>query len=89
MERFLKDYLVSDKREKESQYSLICAVCGNVWSTVTEERDKEAVAYEAAKYNSICRFCGRPVCADCFEDVEGITLCVQCGVDLRKRLELL
>jgi len=93
MERLLKDYLVDRTQEKEKGYSLICAVCGKSWtSTVREDQarvdDKEAAAHEAARSNSICRFCGRPVCSDCFEDVEGIVLCMQCGDKLRRRLEV-
>jgi hypothetical protein len=92
MERLLKDYLVDRTREKENCYSLICAVCGKIWTSTPRAdqargADKEAAAHEAADGNSICRFCGRPVCLECLEDVEGILLCTQCADKLRQRLE--
>ena len=95
MQDLLKDYLVEYVGEKTKNYSLTCAVCGAVWlsesTPISRDRgcDLEAeisAVEEAKKYNRMCTFCGRPVCLKCFEDVEGIFLCTQCGELLRQRI---
>lgn len=94
MERLLKDYLVKHSDEKGTCYLMTCTVCGRVWrSGISQAEDdapanvRERAAKEAAERNCVCPFCGRPVCQSCFEEVEGISLCVQCANKLRKRLE--
>lgn len=94
MERLLKDYLVEHSDDKGTCYLMTCTVCGSVWQSewMQGEDDpagvsRESAAREAAEHNCVCPFCGRPVCGRCFEDVEGISLCVQCANKLRERLE--
>lgn len=94
MERLLKDCLVECPEGSGICHLVTCTVCGRTWKSATLEKDaacvdgnREAAAKEVSQFIRICNFCGRPVCEACFEDVEGIFLCVQCGEKLRKRLE--
>ena len=95
MQDVLKKYLVESAHGGGKCFSLTCAVCGTVWRSTAVEVctdgddascPKEFTVEEAKKYNRMCTFCGRPVCLKCFKDIEGISLCTQCGQLLRKRL---
>lgn len=94
MERLLKDYLVRHTDDGGVSYTATCMVCGRIWksaavknSGLSEEEARDNAAKDVSGVFRVCGFCGRPVCGDCFEDVDGILLCVQCGSDLRRRLE--
>lgn len=88
MQDLLKDHLVEHVQGDGKSFSLTCTVCGAVWKSETADgKDDLAVMAEAKKYNRMCPFCGRPVCLHCFEDVEGIVLCTQCGQRLRRRMD--
>ncbi len=95
MQDLLKDYLVEHIEENSVCFSLTCAVCGSQWHSTPmalsalRNRDLEiaTVCEEAGTHNRMCTFCGRPVCLQCFEDVEGIFLCTQCAKELRMRIE--
>lgn len=86
MQDLLKDHLVEHVQGDVRSFSLTCTVCGAVWKSEAAE-DGLAVVTEAKKYNRMCPFCGRPVCLNCFEDIEGISLCTQCGQRLRSRMD--
>lgn len=95
MQDVLKKYLVESAHGGGKCFSLTCAVCGTVWRSTAVEvctdgdnasRTKEFAVEEAKKYNRMCTFCGRPVCLRCFEDIEGISLCIQCGQTFRKKI---
>ncbi len=92
MQDLLVDHLVEHPQKEGSCFSLTCAICRKVWRSTsvigkhTELEIGSAIAEEAMRDNRMCTFCGRPVCLNCFEDVEGISLCVQCGQKLRERL---
>ena len=97
MQDLLKDYLVEHIGKGERHYSLTCAVCGACWISSTTQilKDRscdlnaqELAGEEATEYHRMCTFCARPVCLKCFEDVEGIFLCTQCGKRLRDRIDL-
>ena len=84
MEKLLKDYLVEQQTETGNRYSLTCMLCGSVWKS--REMSREAAAKEACGNSHICHFCGRAVCKQCFADVEGIQLCIQCAAKLKAKL---
>ena len=85
MEKLLKDYLVEQQTASGNRYCLTCTLCGRVWESGAMSR--EAAAKEAGDHSHICHFCGRAVCKQCFADVEGIQLCVQCAARLRAKLD--
>lgn len=86
MEKLLNDYLVEQQTETGSRYSLTCMLCGRVWKS--REMSREAAAREAGGKSHICHFCGRAVCKQCLDDVEGIQLCVRCAAKLRAKLDI-
>ena len=89
MQGLLIDHLVEHTDDEKTCFSLICTICGAVWkSNSLPDMDRNTAAQEAAKRIHMCPFCGRPVCADCFVDVDGISLCAQCGQRLRKRIKV-
>lgn len=94
MERLLKDYLVECTDEKGMYYSLTCTVCGGTWMSRKRDvnqkemdRGREEAAKEAAEHNHVCHFCGRPVCKECYVEMESINLCLQCGNKLKDKLK--
>lgn len=90
MQDLLKDHLVEHVQKEGNCFSLTCVICGKAWRsapTIGNCGIGTALIEEAMRHNRMCTFCGRPVCLNCFEDVEGISLCVQCGQQLRERLE--
>lgn len=89
MQGLLKDHLVICADSRDTCYCLTCSICGAVWKmTAHPGMDRISAAQEAAKQAHMCPFCGRPVCNNCFDDVEGITLCAQCARKLRERIEV-
>lgn len=86
MEKLLNDYLVEQQTETGNRYSLTCTLCGRVWKS--REMSREAAAREAGGKSHICHFCGRAVCKQCLDDVEGIQLCVRCAAKLRAKLDI-
>ena len=95
MQDLLKDYLVEHVEEDTVYFSLTCAICGNQWHSTpmalsalcSRDLDIAPTCEEARAHNRMCTFCGRPVCLQCFENVEGIYLCTQCAKELRMRIE--
>lgn len=92
MEKLLKNYLVEHTDEKGIRFSVTCMVCGESWlSGPMTNKDagaaRETAAQEASDSYRVCQFCVRPVCDSCFTEIEGISLCVQCGEKLRRKLE--
>ena len=85
MERLLKDYLVEKQLETGTCYCLTCTLCGSVWQS--REMSRMDAAREAGMHSHICHFCGRAVCEQCYADVEGIRLCVQCAAKLKAKLD--
>lgn len=88
MQGLLKDHLVEHSEDENTCFSLTCSICGAVWKmTAMPGMNRSSAALEAAKQAYMCPFCGCPVCKNCFADMEGITLCAQCGQRLRERIE--
>ena len=88
MQDLLKDHFVERGQGETRSLSLTCSVCGAVWSSkLPMGADIEKSIAEAMKHNKMCPFCGRPVCLNCFENLEDLSLCVQCGQKLREKLE--
>lgn len=88
MQGLLIDHLVEHRDGEKINFSLTCTICGTVWkSAALPGLTRKAAAEEAAKQIHMCPFCGRPVCENCFANVDGITLCAQCGQRLRERIE--
>lgn len=88
MQGLLIDHLVERAEGEKTCFSLTCTVCGTVWKSVSlPDMNRKSAAAEAGKQAYMCPFCGRPVCKNCFVDVDGISLCAQCGQRLRKRIE--
>lgn len=93
MEKLLKNYLVEHADENGMRFSVTCMVCGasRMSSLQTEQEPaaaREAAAQELSGSCRLCPYCMRPVCSSCFAEIEGISLCVQCGGKLRRKLEL-
>ena len=93
MQDLLKDHLVEHVQKEGRCFSLTCTICGTAWRSTTAT-DKSSgrnigteLTEEVLKHNRMCTFCGRPVCLNCFEDIERTSLCGQCGQRLRQRLE--
>ena len=95
MQGLLKDYLVEHGSDNKLCFSLTCSACGTVWkSTPVPGGGKEvrisarqAAAEEAECRNQMCSFCARPVCKNCYVNVEGISMCKQCAQRLRERVD--
>ena len=95
MQDLLKNYLVEHIEDDTLCFSLTCAVCGKQWHSTpvalsdpcSPDLDIAPICEEVGAHNRMCTFCGRPVCLQCFEDVDGIFLCTQCAKELRKRIE--
>ena len=88
MQGLLIDHLVEHRDGENTCFSLTCTICGTVWkSAALPGLTRKAAAEEVAKQIHMCPFCGRPVCENCFANVDGITLCNQCGQRLRERIE--
>lgn len=96
MQSLLKDHLVKRVDGGQIFFSLTCIACGSEWrfEPVSSQGWKQirfdarrSAAEEASKWGCICPFCGRAVCLDCFEDVEGIRLCAGCAQRLRERVD--
>lgn len=88
MQDLLKDHFVERVQSEARSLSLTCSVCGAVWSSnLPIGTDIESAVAEAMDHNKMCPFCGRPVCLNCLETVEDLSLCVQCDQKLRKKLE--
>ena len=89
MQGLLIDHLVEHKDPNGVYFTLTCTICGEIWkSDARPDMTRTAAAEEAAKQIRMCPFCGRPVCGNCFTNVEGITLCSQCGQRLQERIEV-
>lgn len=88
MQGLLIDHLVEHRDGENVCFSLTCTICGAGWKSVSlPGLNRKTAAEEAAKQLHMCPFCGRPVCESCFTNVDGITLCDQCGQRLRERIE--
>lgn len=89
MQRLLKDHLVEHQDGETVFFTRTCTVCGGIWrSSAHREMNRELAAAEASGTTHMCHFCGRPVCGNCFTDVEGIALCVSCAARLRERMDV-
>ncbi len=92
MQDLLKDHFVERVSDGKRNLSLTCSVCGAVWSNKqplngnTDLEIRKNAVREAMELHRMCTFCARPVCLNCFENVEDISLCVQCGKQLRERV---
>lgn len=87
MQGLLIDHLVEHTDGEGTWFSMTCTICGAVWmSRSLPGMNREKALQEVSEHNRMCPFCGRPVCDNCFVDVNGINLCAQCAQRLRERI---